>query len=385
MKSRVRIRASSWTIPSLAIAASLVFALSISGCGGSGSQSDSKQAITKVTNAPSNLVKLAKREATLNLYYATSQEVTDKWIKGFEEKYNIEVKEYRANTSSLLQKVKLEAQAGKGTADTLVFSGQDTWNQAVKEDLLAKYTPKTHPNIPRVVTKPHYMYGLYSYAYGTAWNTNRTSEVQQKALESKGLKALLDPSLKGKLGTGVPEGSTVMYGVYYRIANDPDLGWAYLKKLAAQDPKLYQSVEPLTSQLVAGQLPVAITANDTVTFTDALKGAPVRFAYTNPAVSVPMGVGVANKAPHPYAARLFSEWATGAKADASLAALYNGIPTNTNASSDNANGNGAASKESLSWYDPPKKLYADFSTKEEFLKGREGFMERWDRIFGYQG
>src|SRR5438132_11251968 len=85
-------------------------------------------------------------------------------------------------------------------------------------------------------------------------------------------------------------------------------GLAFFRKLAAAKPEI-RSGHTLMAELVAsGEIPLAATIYNHNAERLVVKGAPIRWKALKPTFGRPNAIGVTRRAPHPYAALLFSDF-----------------------------------------------------------------------------
>jgi iron(III) transport system substrate-binding protein len=129
------------------------------------------------------------------------------------------------------------------------------------------------------------------------WNTDQYS---------KGLKDypdLLDPELKGQIGVIEP---TVASIVDFWLYLEGKFGKDFTDKLAAQNPKIYQSSLPMGQALASGEISAG---NFVQVQTDAKKtGAPVDSGLSDTVWGALFQEAVLAKAPHPNAAQLLANY-----------------------------------------------------------------------------
>jgi iron(III) transport system substrate-binding protein len=107
-------------------------------------------------------------------------------------------------------------------------------------------------------------------------------------------------------------------------------GWDYFKQLAQNRPMLVQSAVDPSGVVASGERPVAVNGGDYTFYQVKKKGNPVEIVY--PKEGVPLVVSptaITAFAPHPNAARLFTDFTFGKDVQQVLAdteGLYTGHP-----------------------------------------------------------
>ncbi|WP_236009642.1 extracellular solute-binding protein [Actinomadura physcomitrii] len=354
--------------------------LTLAGCGSSGDAKNLPQDVT-AAGGMDQLVKKAQSEGELSLYAGTTEEATTAWGKAFTKKYGIKVKLYRDGSTTLFQKWAQEAQGGVNKADIVIQNVFQLWEDAADKDWITNYKTQNFGGYDYDTVFPGddlvgKVYPLHQSIGAVAWNTKVVTPQQQALLEKDPVAALTDPSFKGKIALGDTGGATTAGNYANAIINQAGkYGWKWLEGVGANDPALFESQIPIAAQLVKGEY--AVTFGTDTLYNDYVdEGAPIQYKYPDPAASALWSIALPTKTPHPYAARLFMEWATSAEGHDLMAKLGTGTGTRTGWKDDRK-----VAKEP--WYAPPKpwygmselpqlegKKFGEFVTKvNETLKG----------------
>jgi ABC-type Fe3+ transport system substrate-binding protein len=325
------------------------------------------------------LVSAAKKEGSLLFYCTASQDKMAAWVKGFTAKYGIKVQIYRAPTNPLYQRFSQEEQIGKNQADVIQVSDLNTVNSAVAKGYIAQYTPATAGQFPADAVVASRAYPMYTTLSAVGWNTKVVPQDLQAKLDSGDpLAALLDPRLKGKITVadvtaGGPELASDS-NIVYNLQNQ--YGWDYLKKLAQQKPTVLGSTTDIIDRVVSGDYWATLDGYSSVFAPQAVGGAPVAFRSLPTSSSSLFYLSAVAQAPHPYAARLFDEWATGLEAQTSLANV-------TQADVLIKGWKDTRKVASQPWYRKPTTLWSGWATDPR-LKGDQltAFYKQWQGLFG---
>ncbi|GAB3161918.1 hypothetical protein GCM10027059_13270 [Myceligenerans halotolerans] len=279
------------------------------------------------------LVKKAQAEGELSLYAGTTEASTTAWAKEFTAEYGIEVKLYRDGSTTLFQKWAQETQGGVNNADIVIQNVFQLWGDAADQGWITDYETENigefdfdtvFPGSSDLVGK---VYPLHQSIGAVAWNTDVVTPEQQEMLESDPVAALADPSFEGQIALGDTGGATTAGNYANEIYNMTDTyGWEWLESVAANDPALFESQIPIAEQVVKGEYAVTF-ATDTLYNKYIDEGAPVQYAYPDPAASALWMFGLPSNTPHPYAARLFMEWASSPEGHDLMAELGTGTGT----------------------------------------------------------
>jgi iron(III) transport system substrate-binding protein len=246
--------------------------------------------------------------------------------KLFETAYpGIKVEVHRTGSQRILQRVMQELQANIKNADVIHTSDAGHFVLLKEKKLLAKYTPGGVEGFAAgFKDKDGYYYGLRATVNVIAYNTKIVSAAEAP----KTWKDLLDPKWKGKLVTAHPGYSGVI--ATHVLALVHLHGWDYFKQLAQNKPMLVQSAVDPAGIVASGERAVAVNGGDYYYYQTKKKGNPIEIVY--PKEGVPLVVSptaIASFAPHPNAARLFTDFTFTREMQQVLAdteGLYTGHP-----------------------------------------------------------
>src|SRR5216117_442838 len=268
----------------------------------------------------------AKKEGKVVWYTSLVLPSAERVAKLFEAAYpGIKVEVHRTGSQRILQRVLQELQAGIKLVDVVHTSDAGHFILLKEKKLLAKYTP---PGVdafpPGFKDKDGYYYGLRATVNVIAYN----SKVVPAAEAPRTWKDLLDPKWKGKLVTAHPGYSGVI--ATHVLALVHLYGWDYWKQLAQNRLMLVQSAVDPSGVVASGERPVAVNGGDYTFYQTRKKGNPVEIVY--PKEGVPLVVSptaIAAGAPHPTAAKLFTDFTFSREVQQVLAdteGLYTGHP-----------------------------------------------------------
>jgi iron(III) transport system substrate-binding protein len=353
-------------------------ALAITGCGGGG---DTPQAASSpaATSSPDMdaLVKAAKAEGEVTFYTGLAQPDAEAWTRDFTDEYGIKVNILRDSSGPLFQRWVTEANAGQHEVDVFLGSDPGAFREADERGLVADYKVTDDAAFDPAYKIAGKSYPIVFQVQPLTWNTSKVTPEEQQQLLTEGVRALTDPRWKGRIALVVPQGTAIIRAEYARLVDK--YGWELLEGIAANQPTLYDSAVPLTDRLVAGEQDVAVFVTSSLTGAQAVKGAPVRFAWDSSQVVGWFGLVVAQDAPHPNAARLFLEWATSKDAVESLAAIRQTVGGRNDVEN-------TAEITKKDWYQPldPSTYVSTWATDPNFDADADAFNSRWSKTFGYQ-
>src|SRR5881296_2918274 len=271
-------------------------------------------------------VEAARKEGKVVWYTSLALSSAEKVAKLFEAAYpGIKVEVHRTGSQRILQRVMQELQANLKLVDVIHTSDAGHFVLLKEKKLLMKYTPAGVDPFPAgFKDRDGYYYGLRATVNVIAYNTKLVSAADVP----KGWKDLLDPKWKGKLVTAHPGYSGVI--ATHVLALVHLHGWDYFKQLAQNKPMLVQSAVDPSGVVASGERPVAVNGGDYTFYQTKKKGNPVEIVY--PKEGVPLVVSptaIAAGAPHPTAAKLFTDFTFSKEVQQVLAdteGLYTGHP-----------------------------------------------------------
>jgi iron(III) transport system substrate-binding protein len=271
-------------------------------------------------------VEVAKKEGKVVWYTSLALPSAEKVAKLFEAAYpGIKVEVHRTGSQRILQRVMQELQANIKLVDVVHTSDAGHFVLLKEKKLLMKYTPAGVDAFPAgFKDKDGYYYGLRATVNVIAYNTKLVSAAEAP----KTWKDLLDPKWKGKLVTAHPGYSGVI--ATHVLALVHLHGWDYFKQLAQNKLMLVQSAVDPAGVVASGERLVAVNGGDYYYYQMKKKGNPIEVVY--PKEGVPLVVSptaIASFAPHPNAAKLFTDFTFSRELQQVMAdseGLYTGHP-----------------------------------------------------------
>jgi iron(III) transport system substrate-binding protein len=271
-------------------------------------------------------VDAAKREGKVVWYTSLALPSAEKVAKLFETAYpGIKVEVHRTGSQRILQRVMQELQANIRTVDVVHTSDAGHFVLLKEKKLLAKHSPPGVESFPAgFKDRDGFYYGLRATVNVIAYNTKAISAAEAP----KTWKDLLDPRWRGKLVTAHPGYSGVI--ATHVLALVHLHGWEYFKQLAQNRLMLVQSAVDPAGTVASGERPVAVNGGDYTFYQSKKKGNPIEIVY--PKEGVPLVVSptaITSFAPHPAAARLFTDFTFSREVQQVLAdseGLYTGHP-----------------------------------------------------------
>jgi iron(III) transport system substrate-binding protein len=271
-------------------------------------------------------VEAARKEGRVVWYTSLALTSAEKVAKLFEAKYpGIKVEVHRTGSQRILQRVMQELQANIKNVDVIHTSDAGHYVLLKDKKLLLKYTPAGAERFPAgFKDRDGFYYGLRATVNVIAYNTKAVSAAEAP----RSWKDLLAPKWKGKLVTAHPGYSGVI--ATHVLALSHLHGWEYFKALGQQSVMIVQSAVDPSGVVASGERPVAANSGEYTFYQAKKSGNPVEIVY--PREGVPLVVSptaIAAFAPHPNAARLFTDFTFAKDVQQVLAdseGLYTGHP-----------------------------------------------------------
>jgi iron(III) transport system substrate-binding protein len=245
----------------------------------------------------------AKAEAEGKLmFYATFNAADSKTlVDGFKQLYpKIEAVFYRATDSVMVERIVTENRAGQNLWDVVMTSSFYGHNLK-KRGLFASYDSPERKFYRDGYKDPQATWtSSYTNYAALGYNTRAVP----KASVPKSYSDLLRPEWKGQIGL---EGRAYEWFGTMLKAMGEEKGLPYMRELAKQAQ--LRAGRTLLAQLVAaGEFKGALTAYSQTFEVLKPSGAPVDWVYLNPVFANIHPTGVAAKAPHPNAGKLFTDF-----------------------------------------------------------------------------
>src|SRR5215472_7461414 len=262
----------------------------------------------------------AKKEGVLVVYTSMSVDQVQRILDAFKTRYPfLKTTMFRAVGERLLTKIMTEAQAGKYDFDA-VQSAESQAYFLKKKNLLQKYVSPETKNIQKPFFDPEgYWAAVYIMPNVIAYNTRMVKRDEVPKTDEE----LLNPKWKGKIGMDHTKPEWFAWKLK-RMGEEE--GLAYMKKLAAQEFQLYAGFSVITNLLVAGEFPLVLNTYLHNVEEVKRRGAPADWIVHDPVFTKFQPLGIGSKAPHPNAAKLFSDFVISEEGQ-KIIASFGRVPT----------------------------------------------------------
>jgi len=244
----------------------------------------------------------ALKEGKVVMYASDAPALINAWSAAFKKRYpQIDAQIVRMSTRDMLQRATAESRAGKPATDLLHPPAVEL---AVLQrmNMTAKYISPEAKALGAGYSDPDGAWTIHWIAAEVVgFNTNL---VDRKIIPVP-IEGLANPDLKGKLARTSTGGRWV--GGVLKVKGEA-AGMELLKKIADQQPRLYESNSAVMNALGSGQVAVGFDINLSDLIIAKQKGAPLDYVIPDPLFILPVYQVVMKDAPHPYAAVLLYDW-----------------------------------------------------------------------------
>jgi len=255
-----------------------------------------------VAESSKELVEAAKKEGEVVYYTTMTLSQSKKVVDQFQKKYpSIKTELFRTGGGPLLNKIQTEARGGRHAWDVAVGRGEMVLPLMERKLLASYHTPEAKAIDKDLVDPEGFWRAYYVNPYALGFNTN----LVRKAEAPKTYEDLLDPKWKGKKISIDDEAFGLLSGLIRAWGKEKAV--SYFKKLAAQDPVLMRGNTNRVQLAVAGEYSLIIAYAPTIQ-RETSRGAPIDWVPLEPTPVQVNPTMIAAHAPHPNAARLFSDF-----------------------------------------------------------------------------
>jgi iron(III) transport system substrate-binding protein len=271
-------------------------------------------------------IEAARKEAKMIWYTSLALPSSTALAHLFMNKYKgIEVEVHRTGSQRVLQRVMQEASAGIKNVDVIHTSDAGHFVLLKDKGLLMKYVPKGAASFPSgFKDSDGFYYGMRATLSVIAYNPKLISDKEAP----KTWKELVDSKWRAKEVTAHPGYSGII--MTHVLALVKQFGWEYFQELAKNKLHIVQSANDPAGVVASGERPVGVNGAEYFYYKTLKQGNPIKILY--PKEGVPLVVSptaIAKDAPHPNAAKLFTEFILTKEAQQMLAdneGLYTGHP-----------------------------------------------------------
>jgi iron(III) transport system substrate-binding protein len=308
------------------LTASIAAIALLGGCGG-GVGPKAAGVDASADSALQTLVTAAQKEGELVWYSVPADNIAKAVSDNFAKKYDIKVKYIRLTSADLSSRFSAEAESGKPAADLFLGSLTPFVKQALTKGWTTALANADIPEFPGTYPEKFLVPDsgtavVQVQPSGIAVNTEQTTKAP-----INDWKDLLNPAYKGKILLVDPKASAA-YTPFWNLMIKEN-GKEFLTQLKAQNPKLAASAAPGTQQVAAGEAAILMPGVQSTVEDLKAKGAKISYVQPSASTGPELVPGLAAKAAHPSAARLFIHYLMSQDGNAVLnAAPGSGAPRN---------------------------------------------------------
>lgn len=286
-------------------------AMTLAGATASGALAQSAEAdyATKTLGVNADLVNAACSEGRLTFYSLIIGGENSRPAQSFGKRFPcIKVEVFSASGGAIGERFMTEFRAKNAQADVIMNSSPAFGTEMIENKMLAQYTPPNADKVAAQWKEEGYWYGVGVVYIGIGYNTEEISDTDKAWIDNvKTWKDVLDNPFKDRMAmVDIRAGGSTHLPYYYF---KKELGSDSWKKLAAENPTIFNGINPLGDQLAAGEFAFVPHATlDTAINERRMRGAPIAWKFPEPGLGLPYFLAVASNAPHSAAAKLFLAW-----------------------------------------------------------------------------
>ena len=243
------------------------------------------------------LATAAKREGRGTVYSVVDPMLMQAVVKGFRDKYGIEIEVMRLTSSSLGQRLSAEVESGNVAADLVIDTDRLLVQAMTAKGYYApvEQIPGSEAFPPSAKTQTSIIVGRVPYSM--IWNTSEVADAPTS------WQALADATWHKRIMLIDP-----------RLGASPTSWYMLMRKTYGDDfmrtigraATISPSAVPGMQQVAAGAQAIYAPAVHQITIGLKAKGAPIEEAFLEPTVSSDNVLSLLAKPPHPNIARLFA-------------------------------------------------------------------------------
>jgi len=250
---------------------------------------------------PQRVLDGARHEGSVVLYTSLATSESVPLTQAFEKKYGVRVQLWRSVSENVLQRTVAEARAHRNSVDVVETNGPEL-EALIRERLLAPFfSPYLADIMPSALPAHHMWAGDRTEYFVVAYNTDKVRRAELPAT----YEGFLAPQWQGRLALEANDEQWL--GALIKTWGEAR-ALAFFRKLVALKPEVRAGHILLAQLIVAGEVPVALTAYGPNAEALKRQGKPIDWLPVQPLVGRPQGIAVARSAPHPNAALLFADF-----------------------------------------------------------------------------
>ena len=254
----------------------------------------------------------AKREGEITWYAGQlSAEAAEAVGIAFTARYpGVRVNVVRSTSQVAFQRLSQDRRAGVAQCDVLSSTDYGHFTFLKREGALMQFRPRNADGLLDFIRKAgdpdNFFHVFYIGVHPLARHKGQVSDADAP----KSWNDLLDPKWRNKLAVGHPGYSGAIGG--WAVMMRKLYGWDYFTALERNRPLIGRSsIDPVTT-LNAGERAIGMAVPQATVLLSISRGNPLELIYpSDGTVVIPSPSAILKNAPHPNAAKLFMEYATG--------------------------------------------------------------------------
>ena len=251
------------------------------------------------------LLEMVESEGSeLSLYTSLSSEVEDELADAFGDAYDIDVSVFRADSETMLQRLREESRADFTGADVVETTGFEMV-LLDRDGILARYESPSLELLSEDAQQGSWTTDRFNN-FVVSWNTSDVSPSERP----RSWEDLADPRWEGRLA--MEPSDVPWFKALWEHWEDEGRSSEEIQDLfegMAKNSLFIKGHTTTGTLLTAGEVSVAASNYSYLVEAEVAKGAPVEWKpIIEPVISLPFGVAPAHSAPHPATALLFVDW-----------------------------------------------------------------------------
>jgi iron(III) transport system substrate-binding protein len=318
------------------------------------------------TIADAALLSAAQKEGKLNVYGTWPPRNQKILNKAFKKDTGIDISFVRATSRKMFPRILAEHSAGRLGADFVDLTDLTFIVQLVQKGVLT--VPYKVRNWDKIQSTLKDSQGRWYTFMRLTQVIGVNTAIVKPAEEPKGYADLLDPKWKGRIGLPTIDagGSAFAVQAFLKEVVQKD----YWKRLAALSPRVFPSVSPTVTDMVRGEVHVALAGSSTI-INQIKSGAPAKVIFPKEGIpAFPLSGGITSSAKNLNAAKLYLNYITSKRGGTVYASTGN-YGTHPDAPVPNLMG---------LKYPPQDQLWT--VPADHWKKVRQSYSEEWRATFG---
>lgn len=253
------------------------------------------------------MLEAAQQEGTVVWYVSVDVSAAEAVAEAFEAEYpGIDVQVERSGSERVFQRVDQEYTANIFNVDVVNSSDASHFVYWKEQGILAEHVAPDVEQFADEYKDPDNLFATWrAHLSVIGYNTNLVPAEEAPT----SFQDLLDPKWQSRLVKASPNYSGTIVTATKAITDHESLGWEYLEELSRLDVMQVQSSTAPPKSIANGERMAMVDGNEYNMFSEIENGSPVAIVYAeegSPFIDSPSAI--MNDAPHPNAARVFTNY-----------------------------------------------------------------------------